>query len=254
MILDSKAAELILNPNQEEAHEAFAAAAEEEESEPEEQPEAVEEDADSEDTWGVHQESEKPKPQAKRSTRKPKAKSEPKETVPDKLEKEKAGGTTPKISAAIPKNLDKLVAQSTSMCQVFQQMNPLLVWHNVAKTKEWEAKTDKAFALIDALEAAEQTEAVKKVCHSLKVHVNDTGLWCSLVHTLKQSNLVDSADVHDFMNWVAEDHKKICKLLGKQSPECLKVVLTEFGRLFAEARSVFSQIIIESCVHSAFSF
>lgn len=49
MLLDSKAAELILNPNQEEAHEAFAAAAEEEESEPEEQPEAVEEDADSED-------------------------------------------------------------------------------------------------------------------------------------------------------------------------------------------------------------
>ena len=86
------------------------------------------------------------------------------------------------------------------------------------------------------MEAAEQTEKVREARRQLFKVAKDLDNWCNLVNNIKASFLHETSDVHDFMNYIAENLTRITKLLALQSAECVKLALVELGRLYAEVR------------------
>lgn len=212
-----------------------------EDSEPD-QEDAKGSDESSDDGWGV-------------GNKDVKAQLKPKRARQEKLSKEEKQGegrpSTPapapqvpapqssaaqsgKVPSTVPKNVDKLVAQATTLVATLQQINPVLVWQNASKLKECEAKMAKSEPFVAALQEAEKTPAVLKVYNDLRVVWNDLGTFTDLIVSTKSSSVETVADANNFMNYIAEYGKDIVKFLGKQTPEFLKIVLCEFGRLFCE--------------------
>ncbi|CAK9091159.1 unnamed protein product [Durusdinium trenchii] len=226
---------------------ALAEPVQEEDSEKEVEDEKENNSSD-EDDWGVAQKGPgKAKQKQAQPKRRPKA-AAPSTSGTEKSERGGEGGgegeesmpppPPPKPSANVPKNVDKLVAQSGTVTHMLQQVNPLLVWQNPGKFKDCESKPEKATAYLAGLEAAEQTEKVREARRQLFKVAKDLDNWCNLVNNIKASFLHETSDVHDFMNYIAENLTRITKLLALQSAECVKLALVELGRLYAEASVV----------------
>lgn len=212
------------------------------EEEPEPSPEKVQEDeesASSDDGWGVSKkETAQNTNQKTKRAKQEKAQSRTGPVATPALSENAEPERPAKVTTQVPKNVDKMVAQANTLVTSLKQMNPVLIWQNSSKQKECETKLKKAEPYLAALESSEKTEAVAKVYHELKVVYHDWGIWYDLVLPMRDSTIEQTEDANNFTNYIAEHGATVVKYLGKQTSECVKIVLCEFGRLFCEAGRV----------------
>ena len=135
-------------------------------------------------------------------------------------------------AANTAKKMEALVTSGQSMLASLKQVSMLAVWNTPQKQKELQGKLAKAIDLCSKLDQYHGHVDAEMAKVELESQADAMSTWAELVESLKYDNPSPRA----LLSRLAEHRSRMSTALAQQSPECVRAVLVDIGRMLSEAR------------------
>lgn len=143
------------------------------------------------------------------------------------------GTPSAKAEATKGKKAENVVQAAGSLLAGLRQVSMLAVWNMPQKQKDLQGKLSKAMDLCSKLGQLHGNAEAESTKVALEQQADQMSTWADLVSQLKDNDPCPRV----FVRRLEANKSRMITALGQQSPECVRAVLVDIGRMLSEART-----------------